>query len=323
MDVVLAVDALIDEFGRDSLGCEIPPYEADERRVFEEEKEQQRRRDEYLREKHKQKRPPRVYGKKGQLLKSPHEDWVPIVGRIVIGEASPQKRKAGKRSKPKKVDDESLHTSQVAYWGPPDLADDTGPDEWGLIAKTHRQRCVLLLAVQRRFAIWKDDTFDPEEVSFQYENERGRGYGHYAILVHMADQLTDADAPVLMRMVEKVRKEFAERSGGQQGETVETSENVENDKRVPVAQSERVKLHAPDEEPEIDGLPVPKLPAAQYDVIKALLEAGRLGLGKDDLDNKSGHTEARKRLKATAEKSAAWKDVIVFPGTTGRKYRVL
>ena len=323
-DVALAVDKLLDEFGRDSMGCEIPLYEADERRVFEKSKEQQRRRDEYLRTEYKKKRPRRVYGKAGQSLKSPHEDWVPVVGWIAVDEAAPPKRTAGKRSKPKKVDDEYLHVSKVAYWGPPDLVDNMKSAERGLIASanTHRQRCVLLLAVQRRLAIWEDNTFDPGKVSFLGENEQGRGYGPYAILVVMVDDLSESDVPALMRMVEKVRKELEKRASGQQAETVETSENVENDKRVPVAQSERVKLYGRDEEPEIDGKPAPKLTPAQYDVIKALLEAGPFGLGKDDLDIRSGHTEARKLLKATVKKLSAWGEVIAFPGTTGRKYRV-
>ena len=213
MDVALAVDALIDKFGRDSMGCEIPLYEADERRGFEKSRNRQRRRDEYLREEHKKKRPRRAYGKAGQGLKPPHEGWVPVVGWIAVDEASPPKRKAGKRSKPKKVDDEYLHVSKVAYFGPPDLVDpvdETKSAERGLIASanTHGQRCVLLLAVHRRVAIWEDDTFDPGKVSFLGENEQGRGYGPYAILVVMVDDLSESDVPALMRMVEKVRKEF-------------------------------------------------------------------------------------------------------------------
>jgi hypothetical protein len=83
-----------------------------------------------------------------------------------------------------------------------------------------------------------------------------------------------------------------------------------------------VVLGGPDAQPFVRGKPAARLTAAQYDVVKALLEAGPAGLAKDDLDCRSGHTDARKILGNLARKDPAWADVIHMPGTAGRRYRI-
>ena len=105
---------------------------------------------------------------------------------------------------------------------PPDLAGDresTGP---GLVpipkrTLTHGERCILLAALHRKYGVDVGGTLDPDQVSFLITDKgRIQGHGPYAILIHVVEDLTDADAPVLMRMVEKVREGFWERSDDQQ-----------------------------------------------------------------------------------------------------------
>lgn len=87
-------------------------------------------------------------------------------------------------------------------------------------------------------------------------------------------------------------------------------------------QSKLVKLFGRDEQPEVNGNRKPILTAARYDAVKALIEAGEGALSKDELDRKSGHTDARKLLKALAHDDADWAEVILFPGTPGKGYRI-
>jgi hypothetical protein len=68
---------------------------------------------------------------------------------------------------------------------------------------------------------------------------------------------------------------------------------------------------------EKDRLTVP-----QYDGVKALLDAGELGLSKDQLDRESGHGDARKILKRLADSDHDWKVVIHFPRKPFGRYRV-
>jgi len=89
-----------------------------------------------------------------------------------------------------------------------------------------------------------------------------------------------------------------------------------------VCQSKKVKLFGPGEQPEVNGKRKPTLTAARYDAVQALIEAGEAGLTKDQLDRQSGHTEARKLLKALANDDDDWKKVIRFPGTPGKGYRI-
>jgi hypothetical protein len=85
----------------------------------------------------------------------------------------------------------------------------------------------------------------------------------------------------------------------------------------------RVVLHGPGERPIVGGAEKRPLTLPQYDVVKALLEAGERGLSKDELDRKSKHGDARKILKRLADSDADWKAVISFPGKRGGGYRIV
>jgi len=87
-------------------------------------------------------------------------------------------------------------------------------------------------------------------------------------------------------------------------------------------QSKLVMLFGRGEQPEVNGKRKPILTAPRYDAVKALIEAGESGLTKDQLDKKSGHTDARKLLKALANDDDDWAEVIIFPGTPGKGYRI-
>lgn len=70
-------------------------------------------------------------------------------------------------------------------------------------------------------------------------------------------------------------------------------------------------------QPVVNGNVKPHLTEAEHNVLMALLEAGERGLSKDKLDEKSGHTDARKYLKNLA-KDDDWAAVILFPERKGR-----
>jgi len=85
----------------------------------------------------------------------------------------------------------------------------------------------------------------------------------------------------------------------------------------------RVVLGRPDEQPIIDGIRVPILPAAHYAVVKALVtRAGREGFSEAELMEASGHDDARKILKRLA-RNERWRSVIVFAGKSGGRYHIL
>jgi hypothetical protein len=86
--------------------------------------------------------------------------------------------------------------------------------------------------------------------------------------------------------------------------------------------SPRVVLSGPGKPPLVLGKKKPVLTPARYNVVQALLDAGEGGLGKDELDKKSGHTDARKILKAVADSDPDWASVIHFPVRKGKGYRV-
>jgi hypothetical protein len=90
----------------------------------------------------------------------------------------------------------------------------------------------------------------------------------------------------------------------------------------PVAASEQVQLFGPGEHPMVKGEQKPPLSRAAYDVVCALIRAGKTGLTKDRLDTESGHGDARKTMKRLADGDRDWKAVLVFPGKPGRGYRI-
>jgi len=194
-DVVLAVDALIDEFGWEAFANEIPVWEAEERRADGKIKRFHHQRERIFRAALDDERLRNLEGD------PPKPAWEPGGGRVATKDGS----------------------TFVECWLPPKIRDDNEPAAPGLIpipkTMTHRERGVLLAAVHYRYAVGADCVIDPERVSFL--DGRSPGFGPFGILVAMVESLTDADAPILMTMVEKVRKEFAERSGGQQAEMVE------------------------------------------------------------------------------------------------------
>lgn len=90
----------------------------------------------------------------------------------------------------------------------------------------------------------------------------------------------------------------------------------------PSPNSQRVILRGQDEGPVVLGKIKPKLTMPQYNVVKALLDAGDVGLTKDELVDNSGHEDARGILKRLRQRDDDWKQVIHFAGTTGRRYRI-
>jgi hypothetical protein len=84
----------------------------------------------------------------------------------------------------------------------------------------------------------------------------------------------------------------------------------------------RVVLGKCSDAPIVNGKKKVPLTPAQYDVVKALLDAGENGLTKDLLDRNSKHGDARKILARIANKDDDWKGVIHFPGITGGRYRI-
>jgi hypothetical protein len=85
---------------------------------------------------------------------------------------------------------------------------------------------------------------------------------------------------------------------------------------------ERVVLRGRDEGPLLLGKPKRKLTTPRYNVVKALLDAGDVGLTKDELVTESGHEDARGILTRLAESDADWRKVIHFAGVTGGRYRI-
>jgi DNA-binding NtrC family response regulator len=84
-----------------------------------------------------------------------------------------------------------------------------------------------------------------------------------------------------------------------------------------------VVLNGPEGTPVVLGREKPKLSCAQYDIIEALLAAGKKGLSKDEMDKASGHPEARKVLKKLCDSDADWAAVIRRPGKRGQGgYRI-
>jgi hypothetical protein len=85
----------------------------------------------------------------------------------------------------------------------------------------------------------------------------------------------------------------------------------------------RVKLRTRDQGPIVLGKEKSVLTEGEYNVVKALLDAGEAGLSKDKLDEKSGHTDARKILSRLSKADPGWAAVIRMPGKAGRGYRIL
>jgi hypothetical protein len=76
------------------------------------------------------------------------------------------------------------------------------------------------------------------------------------------------------------------------------------------------------DEPVLQGKIKKRLTRAQYDVVKTLAEAGRIGLSKDRLEVISGHGDAVHILKRLARSDGDWQSIIRLPGKPGLRYRL-
>jgi hypothetical protein len=74
--------------------------------------------------------------------------------------------------------------------------------------------------------------------------------------------------------------------------------------------------------PVVNGKEKRPLTDAQFDIVKALLKAGSLGLSRDQLDKESGRGDALKTLRRLADSDADWAAVIKFPGVKGGGYHM-
>ena len=86
--------------------------------------------------------------------------------------------------------------------------------------------------------------------------------------------------------------------------------------------SPAVVLASRTKQPIVRGTPKPILRVAQFNVVKALVDAGDTGLTVDQLVHHSGHTDARGILRRLADSDPDWRAVIHFPGKSGGHYRI-
>jgi hypothetical protein len=134
-------------------------------------------------------------------------------------------------------------------------------------------------------------------------------------LVNWASERQEHDA------ASNVEAANAARRGGQAAMTTQLGDNTNG--IVATSPSGRVVLYGGAEAPIVDGTPREKLTSAQYDVVLALLTAGESGLTKDQLEGKeTGRGGGRGVLYRLATKTG-WSAVILLPGDTGKRYRIV
>jgi hypothetical protein len=90
----------------------------------------------------------------------------------------------------------------------------------------------------------------------------------------------------------------------------------------PANPGRRVDLRGRNEGPIVLGREKRELTVPQYNVVKALLDAGEAGLTKDLLVSKSGHADARGILVRLAKRDADWESVIHFARQPAGGYRI-
>ena len=83
-----------------------------------------------------------------------------------------------------------------------------------------------------------------------------------------------------------------------------------------------VVLHGPKGDPVVRGRKKPRLTAPRYLVVKALIDAGPIGLGKTTLVERSV-TDAVNVLKRLKRSDPDWDTAIHLPKTAGNRYRIL
>jgi len=84
-----------------------------------------------------------------------------------------------------------------------------------------------------------------------------------------------------------------------------------------------VILGEPGDQPIVNGEKKTRLTLPRFHVIKSLKEAGKNGLSKDELAEKSGHGDAHRILKRLARSDPGWRSVIQLAGEPGGRYRLL
>jgi hypothetical protein len=108
-------------------------------------------------------------------------------------------------------------------------------------------------------------------------------------------------------------------AGAQTGQTVVQTGQAP----APTAQAvPSVHLGGQADDPIVRGKQKEYLRSTQYNVVKALLQAGKAGLTKKQLVERSGHTDAVGILKRLANSDPDWKAVISLPRTSGKGYRI-
>lgn len=82
-----------------------------------------------------------------------------------------------------------------------------------------------------------------------------------------------------------------------------------------------VRLFGRGEQAEVDGVLLPALSELEYEIVRALLEAGASGLSGPNLNRHSGRGGARNALYELAKKPG-WNDVIALAGRRGCVHRI-
>lgn len=90
-----------------------------------------------------------------------------------------------------------------------------------------------------------------------------------------------------------------------------------------ISESNNVKLFGRKDQPIIKGNLQGVLTKPRYDVVFALLKAGKYGLTKDQLTENSKHEDARKILDNLRKTKSDWKSVIRMAKKAGKHYRIL
>lgn len=106
------------------------------------------------------------------------------------------------------------------------------------------------------------------------------------------------------------------------GNAVRVPDSGPSEQLSPVHESPPVTLRGPCEPPLVRGKPMPRLNRAQYAVVEALVGAGEVGLSKDQLDERTNRTDARKILKRLHDSNPQWASVIKLPGKRLLGYRI-
>jgi hypothetical protein len=98
--------------------------------------------------------------------------------------------------------------------------------------------------------------------------------------------------------------------------------DYQTDEPLPPIAPSLIQLGKQTDEPIVRGKRKKPLTFPQYNVITALLEAGEGGLGKESLEDLSGHTDAVHVLKRLKNSDPDWGYVILLAGKPYGRYRL-